>query len=76
MGKFSLVDLNEAESKAKYQFVVPNSFAALDNLKTERDINSIWEATRVNTRTSTNDSLGQYELKGPKAWFHEGCSKL
>jgi hypothetical protein len=45
-------------------------------LDAEVEINAIWKTIRENIRISAKDSLGYYELKQHKPWFHEGCSKL
>jgi hypothetical protein len=48
----------------------------LEHLDTEEDINRVSETIRENIRVSAKESLGYYELKKHKPWFHEGCSKL
>jgi hypothetical protein len=39
-------------------------------------MNSAWEKIRDNIKISAKDSLGYYELKKHKPWFHKCCSKL
>jgi hypothetical protein len=36
----------------------------------EMDINSAWVTIRENIKISAKDSLGYYELKKYKPWFH------
>jgi hypothetical protein len=55
---------------------ISNRFAALENLDTEVDINTIWETIRENINISTKKSLGHYKVKKHKPWFDEGCSEL
>jgi hypothetical protein len=74
MEKFNLKKLNDVESKEEYCVEVPNRSAALADLDTEVEINTVWEAIRENIKMSV--SLGYYELNQHKPWFDEGCSKL
>jgi hypothetical protein len=60
----------------KYCVEVSNRFAALEDLDTEVQMNTIWETIRENTKISAKESLGYYELKQHNPWFCEGCSKL
>jgi hypothetical protein len=76
MERFNLKKLNEVEDKKRYQVEVSSRFAALEDLDTKVEINSAWETIRENIKISTKESLGYYELKGHKAWFDKGCSKL
>jgi hypothetical protein len=39
-------------------------------------INSAWETIRENITISAKESLGYFELKKHKPWFHKGCSRL
>jgi hypothetical protein len=48
----------------------------LEDLDTEVEINSAWEAIRENIKFSAKESLGYFELKKLKPWFDKGCSKL
>jgi hypothetical protein len=48
MERFNLKKLNDVEGKEKYRFEVSNSFAALEDLDTEVEINSAWETIREN----------------------------
>jgi hypothetical protein len=48
----------------------------MENLGTEVDINTAWEAIRETIKISTKESLGYYELKKHKPWLDEGCSEL
>jgi hypothetical protein len=46
--RFNLKKLNEVQSKEQYRVEISNRFAALENLGTEMDINSVWETIRDN----------------------------
>jgi hypothetical protein len=48
----------------------------LEDLGAEVEINSAWETTRENIKTSAKENLGYFELKKHKPWFDEGCSQL
>jgi hypothetical protein len=48
----------------------------LEDLDTEVEINSAWEAIRENIQISAKESLGYFEMKKHKPWFDEGYSKL
>jgi hypothetical protein len=74
--RFALKQLNEVESKEKYHIEVSNRSAALEDLDTEVEINTIWETIRENIKISAKETLGYYELKKHKPWFDKGCSKL
>jgi hypothetical protein len=76
METFSFRNLNEVEGKEKYCVDVSNRFAALEDLDSEVEINTVWETMRENIKFSAKESLGYYELKKHKSWFDEGCSKL
>jgi hypothetical protein len=49
---FNLKKLNEVESKEQYRAEISNSFAALENLDTEVDINKAWKTIRENIKIS------------------------
>jgi hypothetical protein len=40
--------------------VPPHRFAALEDLDTEVEINSVWETIRVNIKISAKGSLGSF----------------
>jgi hypothetical protein len=44
MERFNLKKLNKVEGKEQYRVEVSNRFAALEDLDSEVDINSAWEA--------------------------------
>jgi hypothetical protein len=46
--------------------VVSNSFATLEDLDAEVEINIIWETIREIIKISAEESLGYYELKKHK----------
>ncbi|PNF34951.1 hypothetical protein B7P43_G18172, partial [Cryptotermes secundus] len=76
MEKFNLKKFNEVGGKEHYCVAISNRFAALENLKTEVDVNKAWQTIRENIKMSAKESLGYYEPKKHKPWFDEGCSKL
>ncbi|PNF13602.1 hypothetical protein B7P43_G17919 [Cryptotermes secundus] len=76
MERFNLKKLNEVEGEEQYCVEISNKFAALENLVTEVDVNRAWKTIRENINISAKESLGNYEMKKHKPWFHEGCSKL
>jgi hypothetical protein len=52
MERFNLRKINEIEGKEKYRVEVSNSFAALEGLDGEVEINTIWEMIRENIKIS------------------------
>jgi hypothetical protein len=56
--------------------VVSNSFAALEDLDAEVEINSAWEMIRENIKVSARESLGYSELKKHKPWSDDESSIL
>jgi hypothetical protein len=76
MERFNLKKLNAVEGKEQYHVKVSNTFAALEDLDTEVEINSAWETIRENVKISAEQSLGYCELRKHRPWFDEGCSKL
>jgi hypothetical protein len=62
--------------KDKYHIEVSYRFAALEDLDTEVEINTIWETIKENINISAEEILGYYGLKKYKPWFDEGCSEL
>jgi hypothetical protein len=66
MERFNLKKLNEVEGKEKYHVEVLNSFAALEDLDAEVEINTIWETIRDKIKISAKESLGHYDLKQHK----------
>jgi hypothetical protein len=76
MERFNLKKLNDVEGKEQFCVEVSNKFAALKDLDTEVEINSVWETIRENIKFSAKESLGCFEFKKHKPWFDEGCSKL
>jgi len=57
------------EVRKQYQNEISDSFAALENLSDNEDINRVWENIKENIRTSATESLGVHELKQQKPWF-------
>jgi hypothetical protein len=54
--RYNLRKLNELEVRKKYQIEIINSFAALENLSDDEDINRAWESIKENIKTSANGS--------------------
>ena len=52
---------------------VSDRFAALGNLNDNEELNTAWENTEEDAKTSAKDSLGLRELKQHKPWFDEEC---
>jgi hypothetical protein len=76
MERFNLKKLNDGEGKEQFRVEVSNRFAALEDLDTEVEINSVWETIRENIKISAIESLGYFEFRKHKPWFDEGCSEL
>jgi hypothetical protein len=76
MERFNLKKLNNVEGKGQFRVEVSNRFAALEDLDTEVEINSVWETIRENIKISSKESLGYFEFKKHKPWFDGGYSKL
>jgi hypothetical protein len=57
MERFNLKKLNEVEGKEKYR-VVSSTFAYLEHLGAEMEINNVWETIREDTKNLAKDSLG------------------
>jgi hypothetical protein len=68
--KFNLRKLNEPEVKEKYQIVITNRFAALENLNVDEDINRAWENIKEKIKTSAKEL---HEFKRRKPWFDKEC---
>jgi hypothetical protein len=56
MERFNLEKLNEVEGKEQYRVEVSNSFAALQNLDAEVEINSGCEMIRENMKILAKES--------------------
>jgi hypothetical protein len=76
MERFNLKKLNDLQGTEQFRVEVLNRLAALEDLDTEVEINSVWETNRENIKISAKESLGYFEFKKHKPWFDEGCSKL
>jgi hypothetical protein len=74
--RFNLKQLNEEEVKEQYQVTNKSTFAALENLDDNGDINRAWETIRENTKISAKDSTRFRESKSYKPWVNEECLKL
>jgi len=71
--RFNPRKLNEPEVRKQYQTEITNSFAVLENLNDEEDVNRTWESIKENIKTSAKENLGLHELKQHKPWFDEEC---
>jgi len=69
----NLRKLNELEVKEQYQIEITNTFAALEDLDVDEDVNRDWENIKENIKTSAKESLGLHELKQNKPWFDTEC---
>jgi hypothetical protein len=73
MERLNLKKLNEVEGKEQCRVETSNRFAALEDLDAEVEINGAWEMIAENINISAKESLGYFELKKHKPWFHKGC---
>ena len=64
--RFNLRKLNEPEGREQYQIEITNTFAALENLNDDEDVNRTWENIIENIQTSAKESLDLHELKQNK----------
>jgi hypothetical protein len=76
MERFNFKKLKEVEGEEQYHVEISNSFATLENLDAEVDINRAWETIRECIKISAKESLGFHELKKHKPSFDEGCLEL
>jgi hypothetical protein len=58
MDRFNLNKLKEVEGNEQYCAEVSNRFAALEDLDTEVEINSVWETITKNTKISAKEIKG------------------
>ena len=59
--RFNLKKLNELKVTKQYQIQISNTFAALENLSDDKDINRTWENIKENIKISDKESLGLHE---------------
>jgi len=71
--RFNLRKLNEPYVREQYQIEIKNSFAALENLSDDEDVDRTLEKIKENIKTSAKESLGLHGLKQNKPWFGEEC---
>jgi hypothetical protein len=76
MDRFNLKKLNNVEGKEQFCVEVSNRFAALEDLDTEVEINSAWEAIRENIKISAKESLGYFEFKKHNAMVRQRMLKI
>jgi hypothetical protein len=62
--------------KEQYQVTIKNTFAALENLEDNGDINRARNNITENIKISAPESLGYCKSRHHKPWFDEECSKL
>ena len=60
--RFNLRKLNQPEVREQYQIEITNTFAALENLNDDEDVNMTWEYIKENIQTSVKENLGLHEL--------------
>jgi hypothetical protein len=56
--------------------MISKTFAALENLNVNEDINRAWENIKKNIKISAQESLGVHGLKQPKPWFDAECAEF
>ena len=61
--RFNLRKLNKREVRKQYQIEITNTFAALENLSDDEDINRVWENIKGNIKTSAKESSCLQKLK-------------
>jgi hypothetical protein len=66
MERFNLNNLKEVEDKDKNRVEDSKGFAALEDLDSEAESNTIWEVIRENVKISAKESLCYYELRKHK----------
>jgi len=71
--RFNLGKPNELEVKKKYHIEITKSFAALENLNVDEDLNRTCKNIKENIKTSAKDSLCLHELKQHKPLFVKEC---
>jgi len=76
MERFNFKKLSGLDVRKEYQIKISNRITTLENLSDSEGINRTWENMKENVITSTKESLGLYELKQRKPWFHEECSRF
>jgi hypothetical protein len=76
MERINLEKLKEVEGKEQNHVEISTTFAALESLDAEVNINRAWKNIRGSIKISAKENLCYYKLKKHKAWFDEGCSKL
>ena len=67
--RFNLRNLSELEVRKQYEIKISDRIVTLENLSDSEDINRVWENSKVNIKTSAEESLGLFELKHHKLWF-------
>jgi len=71
--RFNLRKLNELGVRKQYQLEITKTFATLENLSDDEDINRAWKNIKGRIKTSAKGSLGLHGLKQHKPWFDEEC---
>jgi len=67
--RFNLRKLNELEIRKHCQIEITKTFAALENLNDDKDINRAWENIKEIVKTSAKERVGLQELKQHKPWL-------
>jgi len=71
--RFNLSKLNDLEVRKQYQIEITKSFAALETLNEDEDVNRICGNIKHNIQISAKESLCMHEWKQHKSWFDEEC---
>ena len=71
--RFNLSKLNESEVRDQYQIEIRISFAALENLNDDEDVDRTWDNIKGNIKPLARESLGLHAFKQNKPWFDEEC---
>jgi hypothetical protein len=78
--RFNFRNLNAGDVKEQYQVTIRNSFAALEDLEDNGDINGAWDNITENIKISVQESLGYCEtnivnrglMRNVQNWLIEG----
>jgi len=74
--RFNWRKLNAPEVREQYQIEITNSFAALEKVNEEEDVNRTWEHIKENRQNTAKESLRLHELNQNKNWCDEECLGL
>ena len=60
----------------QYEIEISDRFVAQEILSDSEDINRAWKNIKENIKILAKYSLGLYDLKQQKPWFHEGSLRF